>query len=211
MKHVKEFLNTGQPLDKASKALIMIHGRGSTARDILTLRHQLSVEEFYIVAPQATNFTWYPYSFLSPVKQNEPWLSSALDLVHELVLDIHKAGIPSDKIYLLGFSQGACLTLEFATRQAQQWGGVIAFTGGLIGDKINPKHYKGDFGGTQVFIGNSDVDPHVPQERSEESRTLMEKLGARVTLKIYPKMPHTINENEIETVNELFFNSNSKA
>jgi len=142
---------------------------------------------------------------MTPIHQNEPWLSSALDLLNSIVADINKAGITSDRIYLLGFSQGACLTLEFATRNARQWGGVTAFTGGLIGDRIYTENYKGDFGGTRVFIGNSDKDPHVPLARTEESRRVMEERGAIVTLKIYPNMAHTINENEIEMVNEMFF------
>lgn len=209
MNHVKQFRAAGRPPEKASKALIMLHGRGANADDILLLRSDLLVDDFYVVAPQATNNTWYPYSFLAPIQQNEPWLSSALDMVNEIILDIVKAGIPSDRIYLLGFSQGACLTMEFAARHAQKWGGVIAFTGGLIGDKIYHENYKGNFRGTKVFIGNSDKDPHVPLVRSEESRKLMEEMGAPVTLKIYPGMPHTVNENEIDTVNELFFNTNS--
>jgi len=205
MGHTRQLTEAGLPINKASKALIMLHGRGAGAMDILSLRSQFRVDEFYIVAPQATNATWYPFSFMTPIHQNEPWLSSALDLLNSIVGDINKAGIASDKIYLLGFSQGACLTLEFATRNARQWGGVVAFTGGLIGDRIYTENYKGDFQGTKVFIGNSDKDPHVPLARTEESRRVMEKRGAIVTLKIYPNMPHTIIEDEIEVVNEMFF------
>lgn len=205
MAHIKQLKETGLPLSKASKALIMIHGRGASAADILSLRSEFSLGEFYIVALQATNATWYPFSFMAPIQKNEPWLSSAIDLLNSIVADINKAGIKSDKIYLLGFSQGACLTMEFATRNAQKWGGVIAFTGGLIGDRIYKENYKGDFNGTQVFIGNSDKDPHVPLSRTEESGRIMEERGAIVTLKIYPNMAHTINENEIEIVNDLFF------
>jgi len=205
MGHTRQLTEAGLPINKASKALIKLHGRGAGAMDILSLRSQFRVDEFYIVAPQATNATWYPFSFMTPIHQNEPWLSSALDLLNSIVGDINKAGIASDKIYLLGFSQGACLTLEFATRNARQWGGVVAFTGGLIGDRIYTENYKGDFQGTKVFIGNSDKDPHVPLARTEESRRVMEKRGAIVTLKIYPNMPHTIIEDEIEVVNEMFF------
>lgn len=208
--HAKQNVEAGLPLEKASKALIMLHGRGSTAQDILSLQNHFDLDGFYIVAPQATNNTWYPYSFLAPVHQNEPWLSSALDLLSAIVMDLHDAGIHSDKIYLLGFSQGACLTLEFAARNAQKWGGVIAFTGGLIGDKISQEKYKGDFGGSKAFIGNSDKDPHVPQARSEESQKLMEKMGANVTLRIYQDMAHTINRDEIKSVNEIFFNVQRK-
>jgi len=205
MGHTRQLTETGLPISKASKALIMLHGRGAGAMDILSLRNEFRLDDFYIVAPQATNATWYPFSFMTPIHQNEPWLSSALDLLNSIVGDINKAGIASDKIYLLGFSQGACLTLEFATRNARQWGGVVAFTGGLIGDRIYTENYKGDFQGTKVFIGNSDKDPHVPLARTEESRRVMEKRGAIVTLKIYPNMPHTIIEDEIEVVNEMCF------
>lgn len=205
MTHTKQLTEVGRPLSKASKALIMIHGRGANAGGILSLRNEFALEEFYIVAPQATNSTWYPLSFMAPIQQNEPWLSSALSLLQGIVRDINDAGIESQKIYLMGFSQGACLTLEFATRNSQKWGGVIAYTGGLIGDKIYTENYQGDFNRTKVFIGNSDIDPHVPLARTEESRDLMKKLGAEVTLKIYPSMPHTINEDEIETVSRLFF------
>ena len=204
MAHTKQLVEAGLSLGIASKALILIHGRGASAHSILSLTNEFSLEEFYIVAPQATNSAWYPLSFMSPIQQNEPWLTSALDLLKEIALDINKAGIESDKIYLMGFSQGACLTLEFATRNAQKWGGVIAFTGGLIGDRIYEANYRGDFNGTKVFIGNSDKDPHVPLARTE-SRGVMEKLGAEVTLKIYPNMSHTKNENEIETVSRHFF------
>jgi phospholipase/carboxylesterase len=205
MTHTKHISETGLSLNKASKALIMLHGRGASAMDILSLRNEFHLKEFYIAAPQATNATWYPFSFLAPIQQNEPWLSSALELLSSVVADINKGGIKSESIYLLGFSQGACLTLEFAARHAQKWGGVIAFTGGLIGDRLYNDRYHGDFAGTRVFIGNSDKDPHVPLSRSEESKKVMETLGAAVSLKVYPNMPHTINGDEIQTVNDLFF------
>jgi len=196
--HTKQGLEAGVPLKDAKNALVLLHGRGGTARDILTLKEELSLEDYYIIAPQATNNTWYPYGFLMPVQENEPWLSSALSLLKRLVKDITSKGINPDGIFVMGFSQGACLALEFAARHAQNWGGVIAFTGGLIGSKLVPEIYKGDLSGTEVFIGNSDIDPHVPLGRSEESKHIMEGLGARVKLKIYPNMPHTINGDEIE-------------
>lgn len=205
MEHTLHLKEAGLPLTKASKALIMLHGRGASASDILSLAGQFQLNDFYIVAPQATNSTWYPFSFLAPIRQNEPWLTSALALLNQITDTILNAGIPSENVYILGFSQGACLTLEYATRKAQRWGGVIAFTGGLIGDKIYKENYKGDFNGTKVFIGNSDIDPHVPLNRTEESAMLMKERGAEVTLKIYPNMPHTITTSEIKTVNELFF------
>ncbi len=201
--HTKRIIETGIPRYKASKALIMLHGRGASANDILSLQSSLDVKDFYIAAPQAMNSTWYPYSFLAPITDNEPWLTSAIELVGDIVVDIEKAGITSDKIFILGFSQGACLSLEFSTRNARKWGGVISFTGGLIGDKIYKGNYGGDFKGTKVFIGNSDHDPHVPLVRSEESKKVMTQMGASVNLAVYPNMSHTINKEEIEIANQI--------
>ena len=203
MEHTRQLVEAGAGIKQADRALIMLHGRGATAQDILSLRSHLGVDKYYVVAPQATNYTWYPYSFLSPTSQNEPWLSSALSLIRSIVHDIEAAGISSDRIYLLGFSQGACLSLEFATRNARKWGGVIAFTGGLIGDKVDPGNYDGIFGGTKVFIGNSDQDPHVPLTRTQESTRIMAKMGANVTHKVYAGMGHTINEDEIGVARSL--------
>jgi len=199
--HVKKVVAAGLPVAKATKALIMVHGRGASAEDILSLRHELKLDDYHIVAPQATNYTWYPYSFLAPVQQNEPWLSSAIDVLSSVVKDITDSGIPAHQIFFLGFSQGACLSLEFATRNAQLWGGVIAFTGGLIGDTLDINRYPGSFAGTPVFIGTSDIDPHVPLHRAEETRTVLEQNGARVTLKVYAGMGHTINRDELERAN----------
>lgn len=201
--HQKNIIFAGKKLHEAKKTLIMLHGRGASAEDILRLTHYLAVEDFAIVAPQATNYTWYPYSFLVPRKQNEPWLTSALDLLTDEVGNIISNGIKAENIFFTGFSQGACLTLEFVTRKAQKWGGVIAFTGGLIGDKIDPTLYSGDFQGTPVFIGTSNPDPHVPVDRVRETTALLEKMNAKVTEKIYPNMGHTINEDEIEQANKL--------
>jgi phospholipase/carboxylesterase len=160
--HQKNIVSAGKKIGEASKALIMVHGRGASAADILSLAHYLSVPDFALIAPQATNSTWYPYSFLAPQKQNEPWLSSALTILKETTDDLIQQGITAENIYLLGFSQGACLTLEFAARNARKWGGVIAFTGGLIGDKVDRSNYTGNFAGTPVFIGSSNPDMHVP-------------------------------------------------
>jgi phospholipase/carboxylesterase len=203
--HKKEILTSGKKLNEAKRALIMIHGRGASAGDILSLSKHLKVDGFALIAPQATNYTWYPYSFLAPPAQNEPGLSSALSLLTEIVADINHAGISSENIYLLGFSQGACLTFEFVTRHAQKWGGVAAFTGGLIGDKIDRENYKGNFNSTPVFIGTSDPDPHVPVERVKESVDILKDMNADVTLKIYKNMGHTISPEEIQSVNSLIF------
>ncbi len=204
--HEKTIVSSGKKLDEADKALILIHGRGATAEDILGLSKELAVADYAILAPQATNYTWYPHSFLAPAKQNEPWLSSALEILNELVSEINKAGIESSNIYFAGFSQGACLTLEFVTRNARRWGGVAAFTGGLIGKEIDPENYKGDFDGAYVFIGSADPDAHVPVERVQETSEVLRSMNARVTQKIYPGMGHTISADEIALANELIFN-----
>lgn len=203
--HKRNIITAGKDLKDAKKALILLHGRGATAEDILTLAEHLNVDDYALFAPQASNFTWYPYSFLAPPAQNEPWLSSAIGIVSDVVRDIQTAGISSKDIYFAGFSQGACLTLEFVTRNAQQWGGVTAFTGGLIGDKLYGENYKGDFSGTPVFIGTSDPDMHVPVERVYASVDVLRSMNANVTAKVYPDMGHTISENEIEQANQLIF------
>jgi phospholipase/carboxylesterase len=158
------------------------------------------------MAPQATNNTWYPYSFLVPPSQNEPWLSSALNLLKELLNELNAKEIPSENIFFLGFSQGACLTLEFVTRNANRYGGIVAFTGGLVGDKIYNQNYKGDFQNTPVFIGTSNPDPHVPIERVYATTNILKNMNADVTEKIYNDMGHTINQDEIEQANKLVFN-----
>jgi phospholipase/carboxylesterase len=203
--HKKQIISSGKKLSEANKALIMVHGRGSSAEDILSLKAYLSITDFALVAPQATNNTWYPYSFLAKPSENEPWLSSALNLLKEIVNDLNAAGIANTNIYFLGFSQGACLMLEFVTRNASKYGGVAAFTGGLIGDTIYMENYAGDFSGTPIFIGTSDPDPHVPVERVNVSAAILDKMNARVTKKIYKNMGHTISQDEIGTVNTLIF------
>jgi phospholipase/carboxylesterase len=205
--HQKNIVTAGKELTATSKVLVMLHGRGGTAEDILSLASHLEVKDFSLIAPQATNNAWYPFSFLAPPAQNEPWLSSALSLVKEIVDDVHLKGIPSQNIYFTGFSQGACLALEFVTRNANKYGGVAAFTGGLIGDQIYPENYKGDFQGTPVFIGTSDPDPHVPVIRVNATSNILKNMNATVTEKIYSNMGHTINEDEIEQANRLILNS----
>lgn len=199
--HTKQIIYAGKDLDGAAKALIMVHGRGADARDILALAQYLNVDEFALVAPQATNNTWYPYSFLAPRAQNEPWLSSALSLLKEIVADVQAKGIAHENIYFLGFSQGACLTLEFLARNPAAYGGVIAFTGGLIGDRLDT--YTGDLSGTPVFIGTSDPDMHVPVERVHETADILTGMQAQVVKKIYKNMGHTIIEDEINEAKSI--------
>ncbi len=203
--HTKNIFTAGKSLNEAKKALVMIHGRGAYAEDILSLAGYFNVKDYALIAPQATNNSWYPYSFLAIPKKNKPELSSALHLLSEIVSDINQQGIDSANIYFLGFSQGACLMLEFITRNARKWGGAVAFTGGLIGDKIYTENYKGDFEGTKIFIGSADPDAHVPVERVLETTGLLKNMHADVTQKIYEDMGHTINKDEIEKANELIF------
>ncbi len=203
--HRKNIVTTGKALDEATKALIMLHGRGGSAEDILSMSSYLNVKDYALVAPEATNNSWYPYSFMMPPAQNEPWLSSALSLLKDVVTDLNNKGIASENIYFMGFSQGACLALEYVTRHATKYGGVAAFTGGLIGDKIYSENYKGDFVRTPVFIGTGNPDPHVPVERVYATVNILKNMNAIVTEKIYSNMGHTINEDEIKNANDLVF------
>ena len=201
--HTYTIVHRGQPIHKASKALILLHGRGGTANDILELADHFCDDTFYIAAPQATNQSWYPHSFLVEEKFNEPWLSSAVEVVKQVIEEISQY-IPKNRIYIMGFSQGACLALETCSRYATKYGGVIAFTGGLIGSTIQEEKYSGNFDKTAVFIGTSDHDPYIPLKRVQETKKVLEKLGASVTLKIYKGMSHTITEDEITCVKSLY-------
>ncbi|MDQ6813609.1 MAG: dienelactone hydrolase family protein [Bacteroidota bacterium] len=203
--HKKDFITGGKPLSEAKKVLIMLHGRGASATDILSLLAHLQVAAFALVALQASNNTWYPYSFMAPPRQNEPWLSSALLILREVVTDLNAQGFSNENIYFTGFSQGACLTLEFAARNATRYGGVAAFSGGLIGDKIYTENYQGDFNHTPVFIGSANPDFHIPVDRVLASASLLKNMNANVTEKIYNNMGHTINEDEIFSANNIVF------
>jgi phospholipase/carboxylesterase len=203
--HTKNILTAGKEIENAQKAMILLHGRGGTAQDILSLADHFPVEDFALFAPQATGNTWYPYSFLAPPSQNEPGLSSALEILKELLDEIKKNGIPAENIFFAGFSQGACLTAEFVTRNAARYGGVIIFTGGLIGDRIYFENYNGDFEGTPVFIGTGNPDAHVPVERVRETEKLMQEMNAKVEVKIYDNRPHTVSGDEIDLARKLIF------
>jgi phospholipase/carboxylesterase len=203
--HTLNFITAGKDLAVADKVLIMIHGRGASAEDMFSLADALPVEDFAILAPQAAAHSWYPYSFLAPPAQNEPWLSSALAVLKELVDDVLARGFTPDQLWFAGFSQGACLMLEFITRNARRYGGAIAFTGGLIGDQIYPENYKGDFDGTPVFIGTSDPDAHVPVQRVHDTTALLLDKHAAVVEKVYPGMGHTITQQEIRDANFAVF------
>ena len=205
-------ITSGADLAEADAVLIMVHGRGASARSILTLADELDVPDgFALLAPQAAQSTWYPYSFLAPLERNEPWLSSALDAVGAAVAQAEQHGIPAERIVLLGFSQGACLTLEYAARNARRYGGLVALSGGLLGSGQQPGEipndktfrYDGSLDGTPAFLGCSDVDAHIPVERVHASADALEALGADVTKRIYPGMGHTVNTDEVAFVQEM--------
>lgn len=204
--HIYDIRERGCDLKDASKALILLHGRGATAENILMLADFFTDDSWYVAAPQATDLQWYPYSFLMPVSQNEPWLSSAIEYIRKLIDKISR-NIPYQNIYLMGFSQGACLSAEFAARFAREYGGIAVFTGGLIGEEPDPGMYEGDLERTKVYISNGDDDPHIPLKRSEETKRHLERMGASVRYDIFPGRDHTISQQEIENAREFFFTS----
>ena len=193
----------GVPLEQADVAVILLHGRGATARSILTLADEFAQPNIAFLAPQAAGNTWYPYSFLTPMDRNEPHLSSALATVAAVVAAVEEAGIPADRIVLGGFSQGACLASEWTARHARRYGGLLVFSGGLIGPPGTPRAYPGDLAGTPVFIGCSDIDAHIPVERVHETTQVLRGLGATVDERIYPQMGHTVNEDELAAAHAL--------
>lgn len=196
-------LTAGAPLEEAQAAMIMVHGRGASARDILTLSAEFNTAGVAFLAPQAANSTWYPYSFLAPMSQNEPHLTSALQRLDSLLAHLQESGIPVQQTMLLGFSQGACLATEFAARNPRPYGAIVGFSGGLIGPPGTPRQYEGTLSGVKVFLGCSDVDPHIPLQRVHETAETLESMEAAVTTRIYPGMGHTVNQDEIEFVQEL--------
>ena len=196
-------LERGRSLDSARAAVVLVHGRGASATDILDLAAELDFPGLAYLAPDAAGHTWYPYSFLAPIEQNQPWLDSALSLLGETVKRVTTAGIPRSELAIVGFSQGACLAIEFLARNAGRYGGLIAFTGGLIGPPGSKFIYSGELSGTPCFLGAGDPDPHVPWQRVAESASVLSALGATVTLRRYPGLPHTINEDEIEQAKNI--------
>ncbi len=196
-------LTAGVPLKVATAAMLMVHGRGATAEDILGLADPLDTAGFAYVAPQAVGGTWYPYSFLAPFEMNEPWLSSALAVLDAALAHIVDAGIPLERVILLGFSQGGCLATEYAARHARRYAGVVGLSAGLIGPDDAPRDYAGSLEGTPVFLGCSDRDPHIPKARVLESAQVLEALGAAVDARLYPNMGHNINQDEVTAVHQI--------
>jgi phospholipase/carboxylesterase len=204
-------LATGKGLEKASAAMILIHGRGASAESILSLSAELAYPDFAYLAPQAAGNTWYPHPFLAPIESNEPFLSSALAAVGETLARLSRAGIPAERTILLGFSQGACLALEFAARHPRRYAGVAGLSGGLIGP--NPgepdassgtqRTYSGSLDGTPIFLGCSEADFHIPKERVIHSGDIFQQLGGQVTLRLYPNLGHAINQDELDAVKEM--------
>jgi predicted esterase len=193
----------GKPLSEAKAAMIMVHGRGAAVESILPLVNHFEAEGFAYLAPAAKDGTWYPNRFLAPRKSNEPFLPSALDTINAILKQVQEAGIPPEKTVLLGFSQGACLALEVAARNAQAYGAVVALSGGLIGADDELNGYVGSFKGSPIFMGCSDIDAHIPVERIHKSAEILQGLGAKVDARIYKGMGHTINQDEIDAVNAL--------
>ena len=202
----------GAPLDRAGAAVILVHGRGATAESILGLSDAFAQPGVAYLAPQAAGNTWYPHSFLAPLERNEPWLGSALRALDDVRREVEAAGIPARRTVLLGFSQGACLALEYGARHARRFGGLVGLSGGLIGTGQRPGaappedktfDYAGSLDATPVFAGCSDVDAHIPVRRVHQTSAALRALGGDVTERIYPGMGHVVNEDEVAYVREL--------
>lgn len=193
----------GANAGEAEAAMILVHGRGATAAGMMGLAREFGLPQFRYLAPQASGHTWYPYSFLEEKEKNQPGLDSGLQVLHDLFGRLGKEGIPPEKTVLLGFSQGACLATEYAARHPRRFGGVVGYSGGLIGPSVSPDDYSGSLDQTPVFLGCSDCDPHIPRERVDTTAEVLEGLGGQVTKKIYPNMAHTVNEDELKRTRQL--------
>jgi phospholipase/carboxylesterase len=194
----RPLLTAGAPLETARAAVILIHGRGASAESILTLAPELATPDVAFLAPQAANNSWYPFHFMTPIDHNEPFLSSALAVLDDLLAHLAGLGLPPERVVLGGFSQGACLTSEYIARNARRYGGLLGLSGGLIGPEGTSRSYTGDLAGTPIFLGCSDVDSFIPKERVLESEAVLRGLGGQVTAKLYPGMGHTVNADELE-------------
>lgn len=197
--HAAQFaLTIGPSPQHAQGVLILLHGRGASAEGMIEFYEEMNLNDLHVIAPRALHHTWYPYSFLNPLENNQPYLDSALKKVDSTVTELIAAGIASDRIAIAGFSQGACLASEYVARHPRRYGAVMILTGGLIGPPGTPREYPGSFEGTPIFIGTSDPDPHVPLTRVHETERVLKQMGAVVTLQTYPGMTHTINAEEVE-------------
>ena len=196
-------LRRGPSLPEARLVVILVHGRGGSAEDMLQLAEEFSAPDVAYVAPQAAGRTWYPFSFLTPVQHNEPGISSAMSVLSGIIGEVQGQGISPDRVALLGFSQGACLALEFAARHARKYAAVVGLSGGLIGPPGTPRSYGGSLEGTPVLLGCSDIDPHIPLDRVIASADVFRQLGAIVDSRIYPQTGHTVNEDEVSAVHTL--------
>lgn len=194
---------SGKPLEEARAAMVMLHGRGADAESILAFASEFRQSDIAYLAPQAANHTWYPQRFTAPVAANEPWLTSALEKITAILEHIGLAGIQPERTFLLGFSQGACLALEYAARHPRRYGGLFGLSGALIENGDQPRVYTGSLAGTPVFLGCSDADVHIPRNRVERSAVLLKELGGNVTLRLYPGLGHTVNDDEIQFVRDL--------
>ena len=202
---MSNWIQTGLSLEDSKKAIILLHGRGATAESILSLTSYLDLADFSVFAPQAAQRTWYPYGFMASDEGNLSALNSSLQQVSLLFQFLIENGKVPEQIYVMGFSQGACLSLEFTARNAQKFGGVIAFTGGLIGERLEEKKYKGDFQGTPILLSSSAHDMHVPAQRIHDSAQLLQKMGAEVSLSLFEDELHTIRPEELTWVNQRLF------
>jgi predicted esterase len=200
--HGQRVLRAGEPLNTARAAMFLLHGRGATAEDIMTIASQVQAPGWIYIAPQAAGSAWYPNPFTAPIEENEPYLSAALEMISGLVERV-EAQVPAHRMVLLGFSQGACLTLEWAARNARRYGAIVGLSGGLIGPEGTPRDYPGSFDATPVLLGCSDVDPYIGKDRVEEAAGVFERLGAAVDLRLYPGMGHMVNEDEIAAMRDL--------
>jgi len=196
-------LYSGAVIEKAKYALILIHGRGATADSIQSLSHDLDLRDTIVIAPQADQYTWYPHRFIEKREKNEPGISSGLNLIKEIILSLNYNGILSENIFLLGFSQGACLALDFSARFPNKYGGIFALSGGLIGNKLDKNEYSGSLEETPIFLGCSNMDFHIPENRVHESAEILKDMDANVTKKIYKNLGHTINLDELEIINKI--------
>jgi phospholipase/carboxylesterase len=201
--HDQPLLEAGASLADATVAIVLLHGRGASAQGMLALADELDVPDVAYLAPQAARRSWYPQSFMAPTEQNEPELSSALQRITDLLEQIQDAGLGPDRVVLLGFSQGGCLATEYAARNPQRYGGIVALSGGLIGPEDAPLDYDGSLDDTPVLLGCSDQDPYIPLERVQDTAEVLEEMGARVTTRIYEGMGHTTNEDELRHIQRL--------